>query len=95
MVRERRAVSFMSHAWWDGTDVLPQAIALNNTFLLHHDATHTVGASGRALLALNRTLFRGPRYLYATLATVDRIPDGYSDLARQLITQPSRESADA
>ncbi|MFI8952233.1 nucleotidyltransferase domain-containing protein [Streptomyces sp. NPDC053750] len=92
---ESRAISFMSEVRWHGTDFLPQAIALDNTFLLHHAAVHTVSAGGRALLALNRTLFRGPRYLDATLATLDRIPGGYSSLARQLITQPSRESADA
>jgi Nucleotidyltransferase domain len=95
VVWERRAVSFMAQVWWHGTDFLPLAIAMDNTFLLHHAATHTVGAGGRALLALNRTLFRGPRYLDATLATLDRVPDGYSDLARRLVTQPSRERADA
>lgn len=95
MVWESRVVSFMSQVWWWGTDFLPQAVALDNTFLLHHAAVHTVGAGGRALLALNRTLFRGPRYLDATLATLDRKPDGYDVLARQLITQPSREGAEA
>ncbi|NYH83251.1 hypothetical protein FHR37_002102 [Actinopolymorpha cephalotaxi] len=94
-VWESRAISFMSEVWWHGTDFLPQAVLSDNTFLLHHAAVHTVSAGGRALLALNRTLFRGPRYLDATLATLDRIPDGYSTLARQLLTQPSRESADA
>ena len=94
-VWESRANSYMSEVWWHGTDYLPQAIATNNTFLLHHAAVHTVAAGGRALLALNRTLFRGPRYLDATIATLDRVPDRYSDLARQLITQPSQESADA
>ena len=59
MVWESRAVSFMSQVWWYGTDFLPQAIALDNTFLLHHAAVHTVAAGGRALLASNRTLFPG------------------------------------
>ena len=94
-VWESRAVSFMSQVRWHGTDFLPQAIALDNTFLLHHAAVHTVAAGGRALLALNRRLYPGPKYLDAALATLDRVPDGYGDLTRQLITQPSRESADA
>lgn len=94
-VWERRAVSFMAQVWWYGTDFLPQAIAMDNTFLLHHAAVHTVAAGGRALFALNRTLFRGPRYLDEMVATLDRIPSGYRDLARQLVTRPSRESADA
>ena len=94
-VWESRAVSFISQVRLHGTDFLRDAIALDNTFLLHHAAVHTVGAGGRALLALNRTLFRGPKYLDSTLATLDRIPDGYGDLARQLITRPSQENADA
>ncbi|GGM17819.1 hypothetical protein GCM10010129_72510 [Streptomyces fumigatiscleroticus] len=92
---ESRAISFMSEVRWHGTDFLPQAVASGNTFLPHHAAAHTVSAGGRALLALDRTLFRGPRCLDATLATLDRKPDGYSDLARRLVTRPSRESADA
>jgi hypothetical protein len=94
-VWESRAVSFISQVRWYGIDFLSQAITLDNTFQLHHAAVHMVGAGGRALLALNRRLYRGPKYLDATLATLDRIPDGYSDLARQLITQPSQESANA
>lgn len=94
-VWDSRAISYMSEVWWHGTDFLPQAIASNNTFLLHHAAVHTVLAGGRALLALNRTLFCGPKDLDATLARLDRVPEGYSDLARQLITQPSQEAADA
>ncbi|GIF63124.1 hypothetical protein Ais01nite_11590 [Asanoa ishikariensis] len=94
-VWESRAASFISQVRLHGTDFLREAIALDNTFLLHHAAVHTVGAGGRALLALNRRLYRGPKDLDATLATLDRIPDGYGDLARRLITRPSRESADA
>jgi nucleotidyltransferase-like protein len=94
-VWESRAVSFMSQVWWHGTDFLPLAAAEGNTFLLHHAALHTVNAGGRALLALNRKLFRGPRYLDATLATLDRLPDGYSDLAQRLLTRPGLDSAEA
>jgi hypothetical protein len=54
-----------------------------------------VSAGGRALLALNQTLFRGPKYLDTTLATLDQIPLGYGDLAKQLITKPGRENAAA
>lgn len=94
-VWERRAVSFMCQVWWHGTDFLPLAVEEGNTFLVHHAAVHTVNAGGRALLALNRRLFRGPRYLDAALATLDRVPDGYGDLARRLITRPSLENAEA
>lgn len=94
-VWDHRAVSFISQVRLHGTYFLPQAIALDNTFLLHHAAIHMVGAGGRALLALNRTLFRGPKYLDATLAGLDRIPGGYRDLAQQVITEPGRENAAA
>jgi hypothetical protein len=94
-VWESRAVSFISQVRLHGTDFLREAVALDNTFLLHHAAVHTVGAGGRALLALNRRLYRGPKYLDATVATLERVPAGYAELARQLITRPSRESADA
>ncbi|SNS58996.1 Nucleotidyltransferase domain-containing protein [Asanoa hainanensis] len=94
-VWESRAVSFISQARLHGTDFLREAVALDNTFLLHHAAVHTVAAGGRALLALNRRLYPGPKDLDATLAALDRVPDGYGDLARRLLKEPSREAADA
>lgn len=55
-----------------------------------------VSAGGRALLALNRTLFRGPKYLESSIGALDRKPyDYYHHLARQLVTRPSEESAAA
>jgi len=94
-VWEERAVSFMTQVWWHGTDYLPLAVAFENAFLLYHAAINTVEAGGRALLALNRQLFRGPRYLEDAIDGLDRKPDGYRDLAHHLLTNPSRESADA
>jgi hypothetical protein len=94
-VWEKRVVSFISQMRLYGSDFLPEAVALDNTFLLHHAAVHTVGAGGRALLALNRKLYRGPKYLDAEIAALKHAPDGYGDLARELVTRPSRESADA
>jgi nucleotidyltransferase-like protein len=94
-VWERRAVSFISLVRLYATDFLPEAVALGNTFQLHHAAVHAVAAGGRALLALNRTLYRGPKYLDATLAALDRVPDGYAELARQLLTRPGPDTADA
>lgn len=49
---------------------------------------HMIGAGGRALLALNRTLFQGPKYLDQTLAGLQRIPDGYADVASAALTDP-------
>jgi hypothetical protein len=94
-VWEDRAVSFMAQMWWHGTDYLPLAVASDNTFLLHHAAINTVEAGGRALLAVNRRLFRGARYLEASIDALDRKPDGYRDLAHRLLTSPSRATANA
>jgi hypothetical protein len=94
-VWERRTASFMAQVWWHGTDYLPLAVATDNTFLAHHAAVNTVAAGGRALLALNRKLFRGPRYLDEAIEALERKPPGYRELARQLVTRPDNDSAGA
>jgi hypothetical protein len=94
-VWEDRAASFISQVRLYATDFLPEAVASDNTFMLHHAAVHAVAAGGRVLLALNRRLYRGPKYLDAALASLDRVPDGYAELARRLVASPSRQSADA
>jgi hypothetical protein len=48
-------------------------------------AVHGVNAGGRALPAMNRTLFQGPKYLEQTVPTLPRVPAGYADLAGALL----------
>jgi predicted nucleotidyltransferase len=88
-VWEHRMASFIAQLRLHGGYFLRQAVEQDNEFLLHHAAVHMVGAGGRALLALNRTLFQGQKYLDQTLARLGRVPDGYADASRALLRQPS------
>jgi hypothetical protein len=92
-VWEDRAASFIAQMRLHGGYFLRQAAALDNTFLLHHAAVHLVNAGGRALLALNRALFRGPKYLDATIGALDRVPAGYGELASAVLADPGPETA--
>jgi len=86
---DRRMASFIAQVRLQGGYFLKQADQLDNTFLLHHAAVHLVGAGGRALLALNQTLYQGQKYLEQTLVSLPRIPDGYQDHAAAVLDHPS------
>jgi predicted nucleotidyltransferase len=92
--REREA-SYLAQARLHGGYFSRQAAELDNLFLRHHAGVHLVGAGGRALLALNRTLFQGQKYLQQTVASLPRLPDGYADLAATVLQAPSPDSAAA
>lgn len=92
---EQRMASFIAQLRLHGGYFLKQAVEHDNDFLLHHAAVHMVGAGGRALLALNRTLFQGQKYLDQTLAELDQVPAGYAQASRALLRQPSLATAAA
>lgn len=92
-VWDQRAGAMMAQVRLHAGYFLPQAVELGSTHLLHHAAVHAVAAGGRALLALNRTLFQGHKYLEGMLAGLQRIPDGYSAVARELLETPSLQAA--
>ncbi|QOR70320.1 nucleotidyltransferase domain-containing protein [Ruania alkalisoli] len=92
---EDRMASFIAQVRLHGRYFLPQAVKLENTHLLHHAAVHAVTAGGRALLALNRTLFKGHKYLDGMLASAEHVPDGYAHAAAELLHRPSMESGAA
>src|SRR5699024_2138862 len=92
-VWDQRAGAMMAQVRLHAGYFLPQAVELGNTHLLHHAAVHAVAAGGRALLALNRTLFQGHKYLEGMLAGLPRTPDGYSAAARELLETPSLQAA--
>ncbi|WP_159622982.1 nucleotidyltransferase domain-containing protein [Ruania rhizosphaerae] len=92
---EDRMASFIAQARLHGGYFLKQAVILDNTHLLHHAAVHAVTAGGRALLALNRTLFKGHKYLDEMLASAGHVPDEYARAAAELLHQPSMESGKA
>ncbi len=91
----RREAGFMAHARLQNWYFLPQAFEHGNTFLLHHAGVHLVMAAGRALLALNRVLFKAPKYLERTVAELQRLPDGYSQLASDVLASPTPATASA
>ncbi|NYJ05983.1 nucleotidyltransferase domain-containing protein [Petropleomorpha daqingensis] len=68
---------------------LLQGEAHDNTYLRSWAAVHAVNAGGRALLALNRTLFQGPKYLEETVPGLPRVPAGYAELAAALLREPT------
>jgi predicted nucleotidyltransferase len=71
-----------------------QAFASGEEYLLRHATLHTVSAAGRALLAFNRTLFQGHKYLFPTLAGLENTPDGFLDQARAVLADPTPERLD-
>jgi len=74
---------------------LRQGEAHGNAYLRTWAAVHAVGAGGRALLALNRTLFQGPKYLEKTVAGLPRVPAGYAGLATALLREPTAANGGA
>ncbi|TWD84688.1 nucleotidyltransferase-like protein [Kribbella amoyensis] len=68
-----------------------QAFASGEEYLLRHAVLHAVSAAGRALLAYNRVLFQGHKYLFPTLAGLDELPDGFVDQARTVLADPTPE----
>jgi hypothetical protein len=83
-----RCASFISHVRLYVRYFLDQGDALGNTYLRHWAAVHAVSAGGRALLALNRTLFQGPKYLEDAVPTLARVPEGYRELSTALLREP-------
>lgn len=85
----RRMASFIAQVRLHGGYFMKQADKLDNTYLRHHAAVHLVGAGGRALLALNQTLYQGQKYLDQILASLPLVPDGYQDHAVAVLRHPS------
>jgi predicted nucleotidyltransferase len=90
-----REARFIAHARLQSWYFLPQAYELGESFLLRHAAVHLVLAAGRALLAHNHVLFKAPKYLERTVATLERLPDGYVDLAAAVLETPTPETSGA
>lgn len=91
----QRAASYLSQARLYGGYFLRQAVEHDNVFLLHHAAVHLAIAAGRALLAYNKVLFAGPKYLTAQVAGLAQRPDGIEHLLTALVAHPSIETGRA
>jgi predicted nucleotidyltransferase len=70
----------------------PHAIAVGDTFLLHHAAVHAVSGASRAMLARNRTLFVSNKYVTSTLPTLAGTPVGWAEASSALLSSPTAET---
>lgn len=87
--------SFLAQVRLHGGYFLPQAHEAGNVFLLHSAAVHLAGAASRALLAHNRVLYAGPKYLEKTVASLPLKPAGFAEAITALLTDPAPATANA
>jgi len=92
---EDRIVSFIAQVRLYGGYFLGQGEKLQDPYLLHWAAVHLANASGRAILASARVLFRGPKYLLGMLAELPEVPPTLVGELRELLTRPSAETGAA
>ena len=90
-----RMASFLAQARLHGGYFLDQAFASGDGLLLNHAAVHLVFAASRALLALNRVAFQGPKYLAKSVAGLDQKPDDWARLVDAVLSEPSPATAGA
>lgn len=87
--------SFIAQTRLHGEYFLRQGFELGNRFLLQHAGVHLASAACRALLAANRVLFPGPKYLEMTVASLPDKPPGFDGAIAGLLADPTPETADA
>lgn len=92
-VFDERARSFVAQARLQACYFAEQARARDNTFLRHHAATHLVMACGRALLAANRVLFQGPKYLEQQVELLVDKPADIDRLMHEALQSPCPSTA--
>jgi hypothetical protein len=90
-----RCVSFIAQVRLHADYFLREGLSRHDPLLLAHAALHTVVAADRALLALNRRLFAGHKYLRSTVESLPIRPEGWTALADRLLAEPGPESAGA
>ena len=87
--------SFLAQARLHGGYFLEQSEQLDLGLLRHHAAVHFAFAIGRALLARNRVLFSGPKYLERDLGALATAPSGIARRLRSFLDAPTAEEAAA
>jgi predicted nucleotidyltransferase len=90
-----RCVSSIAQVRVHADYFLREGIKRNDPLLLANAALHTVVAADRALLALNRRLFAGPKYLRSAVDALPVRPAEWTALADRVLTDPSPKTADA
>jgi predicted nucleotidyltransferase len=92
---ESRGVSSIAQVRLHAGYFLREGIKRKDPLLVANAALHTVVAADRALLALNRRLFAGPKYLRSAVESLPVRPEGWTELADRLLSEPGPETADA
>jgi hypothetical protein len=92
---EARMASFLAQVRLHGDYFLKNGERSGDAMLIHHAAVHTALAASRALLALNRVVYPGPKSLTDAVAGIPRKPDGWQQLIDDLLAHPTAENGDA
>ncbi len=92
-VWQRRVHAYRCQARLYGGYFLKQANERGDEFLLRHSAVHLCLSVGRVALAVNRILFRGQKYLAATLPQLAELPDGFLAAWRSALEHPTPDTA--
>ncbi|HEY4266804.1 MAG TPA: hypothetical protein VGM94_01300 [Galbitalea sp.] len=87
--------SFLAQARLHGDYFLVQGYEAGDRILTAHAAVHLVTSASRLLLAHNRVLFAGPKYLAKAVAALPLKPDGWDELAERVLTDPTPETSRA
>ncbi len=103
-----RAIVEVPDSWWpDRVDsfraqlslhagyFLLQAFERGDEFGLRHAGVHACLAAGRLALARQHRLFRGQKYLAGDLSSLPNLPDDYLPAWRDLVREPTPETAAA
>jgi predicted nucleotidyltransferase len=84
-----REAAFVAQARLHGGYFLVQGVERGDPLLAAHAAVHLATSAARALLALNRVRFAGPKYLAAAVRALPRKPDGFDDALLEVVQRPS------
>lgn len=92
---DARAGSFVAQARLHGDYFLRQGVEHGDALLTANAAVHLALAVGRALLAHNRVLFQGPKYLAAAVAALPAKPAGVDAALVEVVQRPTIEAGSA
>jgi predicted nucleotidyltransferase len=87
-----RMASHIAQARLHGGYFLRNGVEHGDPLLTAHAAVHLATSSCRALLALNRVLFAGPKYLGSAVAGLADKPDGFDEAVAELVQRPTIEA---
>lgn len=92
---ESRVASFLAQARLHGGYFLRQAAESGDELLLRHASIHLATSACRAVLAINREYFSGPKYLAKQATAVALKPDGFGPLVAAVVAHPTPAAANA